>query len=50
MSYGSIILVHIKSDYDSWKAIFDADAENSAKLGDDSRILVGKVDDKKAIV
>ena len=44
------IVVHIKSTYDSWKAIFDEDPGRRNSFVDESRTRVGKVDDKTAMV
>tara|TARA_Y100001970_G_scaffold141199_1_gene173836 strand:+ start:370 stop:651 length:282 start_codon:yes stop_codon:yes gene_type:complete len=44
------IVVHIKSKYDSWKAIFDKDPGNRNSFVDENRTRVGKVDDNMAIV
>ncbi len=44
------IVVHIKSTYDSWKAIFDEDPGRRNSFVDESRTRVGKVDDKTCTV
>ena len=44
------IVVHIKSTYDSWKAIFDEDPGGRNSFVDESRTRVGKVDDNMAMV
>ncbi len=45
-----LIVVHIKSSYDSWKAVFDADPGGRKDFTDETRTQVGKVDDKTAMV
>jgi|TARA_B100000953_G_scaffold21189_1_gene17619 hypothetical protein len=45
-----LIIVHIKSSYDSWKAVFDADPGNRKEFADESRTRVGKVDENTAMV
>ena len=45
-----LIVVHIKSSYDSWKAVFDADPAGREKFADDTRTRVAKVDDNTAMV
>ena len=44
------IVVHIKSTYDSWKAIFDKDPGDRNSFVDENRTRVGKVDDNMAMV
>jgi hypothetical protein len=44
------IVVHIKSDYATWKEIFDGHSNDRASMADESRTIVGKVSNKKAIV
>ena len=44
------IVVHIKSTYDSWKAIFDNDPGGRNSFVDENRTRVGKVDDNMAMV
>ena len=44
------IVVHIKSTYDSWKAIFDKDPGGRNSFVDENRTRVGKVDDNMAMV
>ena len=45
-----LIVVRIKSSYDNWKAVFDADPAGRKDFIDETRTLVGKVDDKTAMV
>ena len=45
-----LIVVHIKSSYDSWKAVFDADPAGRDEFADDTRTRVAKVDDNTAMV
>ena len=45
-----LIIVHIKSSFDSWKAVFDADPGDRKDFADETRMQVGKVDDKTAMV
>ena len=45
-----LIIVHIKSSYDNWKAVFDADPGNRKGFADESRTRVGKVDENTAMV
>ena len=45
-----LIVVHIKSSYDSWKAVFDADPAGRQEFADDTRTRVAKVDDNTAMV
>ena len=45
-----LIIVHIKSSYDSWKAVFDADPAGREEFADDTRTRVAKVDDNTAMV
>ena len=44
------IVVHIKSTYDIWKAIFDEDPGDRNSFVDETRTRVGKVDDNLAMV
>ena len=44
------IVVHIKSTYDNWKAIFDKDPGGRNSFVDENRTRVGKVDDNMAMV
>ena len=44
------IVVHIKSTYDKWKAIFDEDPGDRNSFVDETRTRVGKVDDNLAMV
>ena len=45
-----LVVVHIKSSYDGWKAVFDADPAGREKFADDTRTRVAKVDDNTAMV
>lgn len=45
-----LIIVHIKSSYDSWKAVFDLDPGGRVEFADESRTRVGRVDDQTAMV
>ena len=45
-----LIVVHIKSSYDGWKAVFDADPAGREEFADDTRTRVAKVDDNTAMV
>ena len=45
-----LIVVHIKSSYDSWKAVFDADPGNRKDFADETRTRVGKGNDNTAMV
>ena len=45
-----LVVVHIKSSYDSWKAFFDADPAGREEFADDTRTRVAKVDDNTAMV
>ena len=45
-----LIVVHIKSSYDSWKAVFDADPAGREEFADDTRTRVAKVDNNTAMV
>ena len=45
-----LIVVHIKSSYDSWKAVFDLDPGGRVEFCDESRTRVGRVDDQTAMV
>jgi len=45
-----LVVVHIKSSYDSWKAVFDADPAGREEFADDTRTRVAKVDDNTAMV
>ena len=44
------VVVHIKSSYDSWKALFDDDLSGRSSWLDEDRTRVGKVDDNTAMV
>ena len=45
-----LIVAHIKSSYNSWKAVFDADPGGRNGFVDETRTRVGKLDDKTAMV
>ncbi len=45
-----LVVVHIKSSYDSWKAVFDDDPAGREEFADDTRTRVAKVDDNTAMV
>ena len=38
------VVVKLKSSYEAWYALFVNDAENRTKICDESKTLVGKVD------
>ena len=44
------IIVKLKSSYETWKELFDIDADNRSKLCDENRTLVGQAIDTTAIV
>ena len=45
-----LAVVHIKSSYDEWKALFDEDPAVRSEFADESRTRVAKVDGKTAMV
>ncbi len=45
-----LLIVQIKPNYDSWKAVFDADPGGRVNFVDESRTRVGKVDEQTAMV
>ena len=45
-----LIVVHIKSSYDAWKAVFESDPAVREEFADDTRTRVAKVDDNTAMV
>ena len=45
-----LIVVYIKSYYDDWKSVFDADPAGREEFADDTRTRVAKVDDNTAMV
>ncbi|MED5407035.1 MAG: hypothetical protein VYD25_04765 [Pseudomonadota bacterium] len=45
-----MITAHIKSSYEEWKGLFDADAGPRGDLCDEARTMVGKVDERTAII
>ncbi len=44
-----MITAHLKQSFDSWKELFDNDSAR-AEFCDESRTMVGKVDDKTALI
>jgi hypothetical protein len=44
-----MVTAHLKQNYESWKQIFDDDTGRAA-FCDESRTMVGKVDDKTALI
>ena len=44
-----MITAHLKSSYDSWKTLFDGDSVR-AEYCNESKTMVGKVDDKTALI
>jgi len=44
------IIVKLKSSYETWKELFDIDADNRSKICDESRTLVGQANDTTAIL
>ena len=45
-----LAVVHIKSSYDAWKALFDDGQANREEFSDESRTRVAKVDDNTVMV
>ena len=45
-----LIIVHIKSSYDGWKAVFDSDLAGRQEFADETRTRVAKADDNTAMV
>ncbi|MEE3196086.1 MAG: hypothetical protein VX260_03915 [Candidatus Neomarinimicrobiota bacterium] len=45
-----LIIVNIKSSYDSWKAIFDSNTADRQEFADETRTRVAKADDNTAMV
>ena len=45
-----LIIVHIKSSYDGWKAVFDSNPAGRQEFADDSRTRVAKADNNTAMV
>ena len=45
-----LIIVNIKSSYDSWKAIFDSNPAERQEFADETRTRVAKADDNTAMV
>ena len=44
-----MITAHLKQSFDNWKELFDNDSAR-AEFCDESRTMVGKVDDKTALI
>ena len=44
-----MITVHLRQGFENWKQIFDNDAAR-AEFCDESKTMVGKVDDKTALI
>ena len=44
------LIVKLKSSYEAWHELFINDAEKRSTICDDSRTLVGKANDKTALV
>jgi len=45
-----LIVVHIKTNFDAWKEVFDSDPGGRVNFVDESRTRLGKVDDQTAMV
>jgi len=45
-----LIIVHIKSSYDGWKAVFDSNLVDRQEFADETRTRVAKADDNTAMV
>ena len=45
-----LIIVNIKSSYDSWKAIFDSNPADRQEFADDTRTRIAKADENTAMV
>tara|TARA_B100002003_G_scaffold152303_1_gene141146 strand:+ start:303 stop:581 length:279 start_codon:yes stop_codon:yes gene_type:complete len=45
-----LIIVHIKSSYDGWKAVFDSNLAGRQEFADETRTRVAKADDNTAMV
>ena len=45
-----MITAHLKRSFDSWKVLFDNDDSVRANYCDESKTMVGKVDDKTALI
>jgi hydrogenase maturation factor len=48
-SMNVLVTAHLKQSYEIWKKLFDDDTAR-AEFCDESRTMVGKVDDKTALV
>jgi hypothetical protein len=44
------IIVKLKSSYETWKELFDIDADNRSTICDENRTLVGQANETTAIV
>ena len=44
------IIVKLKSSYEDWHKLFLEDTDNRAKICNESRTLVGKANDKTAVI
>lgn len=45
-----MITTHLKRSFDDWKELFDNDTSVRAEYCDESKTMVGKVDDKTALI
>ena len=45
-----LIIVNIKSSYESWKAIFDSNPADRQEFADDTRTRIAKADENTAMV
>ena len=45
-----MITAHLKQSFDNWKKLFDDDDTVRAEYCDESKTMVGKVDDKTALI
>ena len=45
-----LIIVHIKSSYDGWKAVFDSNLAGRQEFADETRTRVAKADENTAMV
>ena len=44
------IIVKLKSSYEDWHKLFIEDTDNRAKICDENRTLVGKANEKTAVI
>jgi len=44
------IIAKLKSSYETWKELFDIDADTRSKICDENRTLVGQANDTTAVV